>query len=437
MGMAMSVSGTNLDHGQRFNRRVVLETVRIHASISRAEIARLTGLSAQTVSNIAESLLGAGLLLEKRVRDGRRGQPPVNLEIDAAGGYSVGIAFDHRRIAAVLVDLAGGLVRQTELGVADAAPLPVLRQIEAAVRGLLRAQGLPRKRLLGVGVVAPALFEAGSLIALGPSSMPHWQGFPLEETLSRRLDCRVFVDNDATAAAIGEKLYGAGRALQHFFYIYCGVGLGGGMVLAGKPYRGSHMQAGELGHVIVEPNGRPCPCGNRGCLERYVSLSSALAALTGLPEGAEPVDPERLAKAHAAGDRGLLAWLEDAAAHLRQAIVGIENLLDPQTVIIGGILPEAMLDELILRLAPLPQSVAARRRAALPRIMRSAAGLDTPVLGAASLPVFAATTADTDVLFKRNAPERPRPAHDVERWPDLSQGTTRQGKALRSLGDRA
>ncbi len=397
----ISVSGTNLDHGQRFNRRVVLETVRIHASISRAEIARLTGLSAQTVSNIAESLLEAGLLLEKRVRDGRRGQPPVNLAIDPAGGHSVGIAFDHRRIAAVLVDLAGGLVRQTEIAVADAAPSSMLRQIEGTVRGLLRAKGLPRKRLLGVGVVAPALFEAGSLIALGPSSMPHWQGFPLEDRLAEKLDCPVFLDNDATAAAIGERLYGAGRALQHFFYIYFGVGLGGGMVLAGKPYRGAHGQAGELGHVIVEPNGKPCPCGNRGCLERYVSLSSAQSALTGLQEGAEPVDTDLLAHAHAAGEPRLAAWLEEATGRLRQAIIGIENLLDPQSVVIGGILPEAMLDELILHLAPLPQSVAARRRDALPRIMKSAAGLDTPALGAASLPVFDATTADTNMLLKR------------------------------------
>jgi predicted NBD/HSP70 family sugar kinase len=401
--MMMSISGTNLDRGQRFNRRVVLETVRTHRAISRAEIARLTGLSAQTVSNIAEALLEAGLLRESRVRDGRRGQPPVNLAIDPVGGHSVGLAFDHRRIAAVLVDLAGGLLRQSEVEVADPAPTPMLRQIEAAVRGLLRTQALPRRRLLGIGVVAPALFEAGSLIALGPSSMPHWQGFPLEERLAQSLGCPIFVDNDANAAAIGERLYGAGQALRHFFYIYFGVGLGGGMVFSGKPYRGSHGQAGELGHMIVEPNGKPCPCGNRGCLERYVSLSSAQAALTGLAEGAEPVDPERLASAHAAGEPRLSAWLEDAAARLRQAIIGIENLLDPQSVIIGGILPEAMLDELILRLAPLPQSVAARRRNALPRIMKSALGLDTPALGAASLPVFNATTADTDMLLKREA----------------------------------
>jgi predicted NBD/HSP70 family sugar kinase len=399
----MTVSGTNLDHGQRFNRRVVLETVRVQGAASRADIARLTGLSSQTVSNIAEALIGDGLLLERRVRDGRRGQPPVNLAIDPKGGYSVGVAFDHRRIAAVLVDLAGGLIRQDEAVVADAAPLSMLRQIEGLVRGLLRARSSVRRRLLGLGVVAPALFESGSLIALGPSSMPLWHGFPLEESLSKRLDCPVFLDNDATAAAIGEKLYGAGRALQHFFYVYFGVGLGSGMVLAGKPFRGGHGQAGELGHMIVEPNGRPCPCGNRGCLERYVSLSAAQAAFTGLPEGAEPIDPERLARAYAAGDPRLLAWLEEAAAKLRQVLVGVENLLDPQSVIIGGILPEPMLDRLIASLAPLPQSVAARRRDGLPRIMKATAGLDTPALGAASLPVFDATAADTRLLFKREA----------------------------------
>ncbi|MFI5015116.1 MAG: ROK family transcriptional regulator [Hyphomicrobiales bacterium] len=402
----MILSGTNLDHGQRFNRRVVLETVRVRQAISRAEIARLTGLSAQTVSNIAEALLRADLLVEKRVHDGRRGQPPVNLAINPEGGFSIGISFDHRRIAGVLVDLAGRLRQKTEIAIDEADPELVLRLIEGVVRALARPRGTRRGPMLGVGIVAPALFESGSLIALGPSSMQQWQGFPLEERLAARFDLPVFVDNDATAAAIGERLYGAGRTLRHFFYIYFGVGLGGGMVLSGNPYRGGHMRAGELGHVVVEPGGRPCPCGNRGCLERYASLSSAQAAMTGRPEGAVPVDPDRLAKAHAAGNSRLLAWLDDAAMHLRQAIIGIENLLDPQTIIIGGILPETLLDDLVTRIEPLPRSVAAERRDALPRLMKATAGIDTPALGAASLAIFDATTADYTMLFKRTAEPR-------------------------------
>ena len=95
----------------------------------------------------------------------------------------------------------------------------------------------------------------------------------------------VVVENDATAAAVGEQFHGAGRRLRDFFYVYIGVGVGGGMILSGHPYRGSAGRAGELGHVVVEPGGRPCACGNRGCLERYASLSAAQHALDGRPEG--------------------------------------------------------------------------------------------------------------------------------------------------------
>jgi predicted NBD/HSP70 family sugar kinase len=135
------------------------------------------------------------------------------------------------------------------------------------------------------------------------------------------------------------------------------------MILAGHPYRGHTGRAGELGHVIVEPGGRPCACGNRGCLECYASLSAAQAALQGLPEDAVPVDPAALA----AGAEALDGGLDLAATHLRTATTMIANLLDPEAIVIGGIIPDVLLARLIERLRALENSAALLPRAPRPR----------------------------------------------------------------------
>lgn len=384
----MALAGTNLEQARSYNRRVVVEIVRLSGPISRAEIARASGLSAQTVSNIAEELLRAGLLVASGRRTGGRGQPPIELQLDPAGGFTIGLSLDHRRLVAVLVDLAGD--RRAEVEIATAAPTPAeaLPLMADAVARLRRSARVAGRRILGAGVVMPTLFEAGSPISFGPTSLPAWDGFPLTERLSARLAMPVLVENDATAAAVGEQLYGAGRGLGDFLYVYFGVGLGSGLVVGGRPYRGAGGRAGELGHLVAVPGGRPCLCGNRGCLERYVSLAAAQAVASGPQADAADIDPARLEAAFVAGDPQLDAWLTEAAGHFRTALASVENLLDPETVILGGLLGPAMRRAFIKRLGPLAPSVADRPGRARPRVVEAALGPETPALGAAALPLF-------------------------------------------------
>ena len=144
--------------------------------------------------------------------------------------------------------------------------------------------------------------------------------------------------------------------------------------------------------------GRPCPCGNRGCLEQYASLASALAALSHPIEGTAE---EKLAAAFAARDEGLMAWVETAARHLRTAIVSLENIFDPEVVLLGGIIPEPLLDAIYERILPLPRSVTSRESADERRLVKSNFGPAIPAMGAASLALFEATSADLSLLFKK------------------------------------
>lgn len=392
--------GTNLDRAQRFNRRVVLETVRVHGPLSRADVARLTGLSAQTVTNIIDQFKPAGLLIEKPRRTGGRGQPPIDLIINPSAAFSVGISFDRQRLVVVLLDLSGAIRAEVQLPVSRATPDVILPLIESAVTELTGRTQISRELIWGAGIVMPVLVSQGHPTVLGPSSVPDWKDYPVEAELRKRLNLPVFLDNDATAAAIGELLFGAGRQFSDFVYIYLGVGVGGGIIISGRPYRGAFGMSGEIGHMISVPGGRPCPCGNRGCLERYVSLSAADAAFREVPEASGAIDLDRLYKGFEDKEPRLMQWLDEAAEHLRNAIVSVENLFDPQAVILGGPVPESILDALIERIEPSLISVSHRHGCASSKLLRAQSGLDSRVLGAASLAIFDSMAPDFLVLRK-------------------------------------
>lgn len=401
----MNLFGANLDHARRFNRRVVLETVRLRAPLSRADITRATGLAPQTISNIIAELTEAGLVRSVNRRSGARGQPAVDLDINPEGGFTVGVSISHGALLAILADVAGTPRDRVEVELASSAPEEAIAQIERAVTTMLSRQRIARRRVWGVGLVIPAIFQDDRLVALGEPALPGWRDVPIRQALQDRLSLPVLLENDATAAAIGERLYGAGKALTDFAYIYIGAGIGGGIFARGQPYRGGYGKSGEIGHIVIDTGGRPCSCGNRGCLERYASVSLGLAAIGLAQDGAKRSDIDRLAAAHEAGDPRLDSWLSEAAASLRQAIVTLENILDPQTVILGGVLPQPMLADLIARMSPLPKSVSSNKSAAAPRVIAAETGPDTPALGAATLPVFDGMTPELSLLFKEDVVE--------------------------------
>jgi predicted NBD/HSP70 family sugar kinase len=405
MARSSGFEGTNLDTAHSYNRNLVIEAIRVHRMLSRADLTRLTGLAPQTISNITASLIAADLILTERRGGGGRGQPPVDLSLNPRGGYAFGASIGKQHVLVVLVNLRGDQIGKVAIDAERAPPDRVLRDVTAAVRNLRRRHLRTNDRVLGTGVAMTGLTTGGHFIGLAPDDMiAQWRDRSLAAELGRALNMPIFTDNDARAAAVGEALHGEGRRYRDFVYLYFGVGIGGGIIHAGQPFRGCYGRAGEFGHMIVRPGGRACPCGNRGCLERYASLSSALEALD--RPGADPSTV--LAEALAAGDVRLEAWVDAAAECLQTAIVNIENIFDPETVLLGGVLPEPLLDALYRRILPLPRSVASQRSDPATRVKKSTPGPTIPAMGAASLALFDATSAASSLLFKSNG-EAPRP----------------------------
>jgi predicted NBD/HSP70 family sugar kinase len=377
--------GNNPERSRTHNRRVVLDVVRLHGPIGRTDIARRARLTAQAVSNIVGELVAEGLLLEHGRRRSGRGQPPIQFSVNAGGAATIGIEIGARRLTAVAVDLGGGLRAQLRRSLAGTEPDVVVPQIAGAVAELKAALGPTPPALLGIGVVMPGPFGVEGLTSVGPTTLAGWAGLDAGALVEAATGEPVFVENDATAAAVGERLHGAARGFRTFCLVYFGQGLGLGILIDGRPFSGAFGNAGELGHVVVAPGGRACTCGNHGCLERYVSLEALQERLAAAGHAERGLDA--IAALHAAGDPTVAAWIVEAAGHLRPQIATLENLLDPEAVLVGGVLPEAVIADLVAALKPLPLSVASRFRDS-PRVITGTTGRLTAALGAAALPLF-------------------------------------------------
>lgn len=382
-GPAQVAIGKNPERSRDHNRRVVLDIVRRHGALGRMQIARLTQLTAQAVANICEDLVSEGLLMETGRLKAGRGQPPIQFAVNPAGAATVGIEIATDQMVTTVLDLTGQVQYKHIRPLSDSTPN---KTVPKFLEELERARSSYTSRLLGIGVVMPGPFDIDGMSSVGPTTLPGWGGIDAAALLQEACGTTVTVENDATAAAVAERLFGAGHAISNFCMIYFGGGLGLGMIHDGAPYRGAFGNAGEIGHVVVVPEGRLCPCGHQGCLERYASLHALHEKFAG---AGRPIpafdDVEHL---YRQGDPLVLDWIDEAARYLGPMIAMLENILDPETVILGGALSDVVIDAIIGRMDRLPTSVAGRRMRALPRVMRGQTGQYTAALGAAALPLF-------------------------------------------------
>lgn len=356
--------GTNQETGRPHNRRIVLETIRRHGPLSRAAITRHVGLTIQTVSTITSELIERGFIALRPGVPKGRGFPAPSLVVNPDGGYACGVYVTPRGFEAGLINLAGELLDRRAFDAPQLSADAAFAAIAATVAELVA--GRPQDRIIGIGMAMPGPFDIESMSFVGPTTMEGWRGVDVHARLTAAVPFPAFVAVDSAAAAQGELLYGIGERLRNFYYLYLGVGLGGCAIHDGQVVRGAWGNAGEVGHIPLIPDGAPCPCGNRGCLERYLSLE---------------------AHERRSAETGEAAWLVEVAPVLRSAIVTIENLFDPETIVLGGLAPRALQERILALADDLPNSLAARRDRTTPRLVLSEIGADAVLRGAASLAV--------------------------------------------------
>jgi len=396
--------GTNLLKVRDFNQQVVLETIRGTRGVSRTELAHETGLTAQTISNIVRRLLDEGLVVETGKKSSARGgKPKVNLEINPDAGYALGAQIDRDEIALVLLNLGGQPLRRVRpVMPAGQAPEEVVRLLAKAAKELIQEAGGVDRKMLGLGVASPGPLDPVNGVLYEPPGFKNWEEVPIKQMLQERTGYPVLVDNDAMAAAVGERWVGKARGTDNYAFVYNGWGLGAGLFLEGHVYRGATGTAGEFGHTSLDPNGPECECGNRGCLIRYCSPREIISAVERRLCAGESsslryswlkkpgqLDLATIRAAAIAGDRVAAEELAASGRMLGRAIVGMVNLLDLQMVVLGGkALGEAAYIyrrevEEALRKILYPE----RREV---RVELSCAGEDSGAVGAASVVLHAA-----------------------------------------------
>jgi len=381
--------------GARYSNRVrLLQALLRHPARSRAELGRQLGLSRATVTALLNELEQVGMVEQQTADEDRPpaiGRPPLQVSLARDAAFAVGLDFGHRHVRSAVCDLHGGIVAdQWAATEVDDHPVASLNLAERLTVAALAEARVDRSQVIGVGagLAAPVDSTGGEVHADGILS--GWDGIEPAAELEQRLGLAVQVENDANAGAMGEHLFGAGRGVGDMIYLRLSAGVGLGLILGGRPYRGVTGVAGELGHIPTVENGLICRCGNRGCLETIAS-PVAVADLLSRSRGERIALPQLLELVRL-GDRGARRAVADAGEAVGVAIAATVNVLNPALVIIGGELAAA--GEVLLG----PIRAAVERRAVVPaaqavQIVQGALGEHAEVLGAAALPLARAPEA--------------------------------------------
>lgn len=381
--------GSNLAGVRAYNERLILSVVRRNPGVAKAEIARGTGLSAQTVSVIVRELESEGLLERlARVR-GRVGQPSVPLRIAPDGAFALGLKVGRRSADLVLMDFAGGVRDERHWTYAYPDPDRMLGPLEQAVAELTgKLTPDARRRIVGLGVALPfELWNWVEQVGGPPEVLAAWKSFDVRAELEARLGLAVIVSNDATAACGAELTFGVGRKYRDFIYLFIGSFAGGGVVLNGALHVGSRGNAGALGSMPA-----PGPHGTRQLIQTasLVCLEARIAAAGG--------DPAVLFRGLDGWDAigGLLdPWIAEAADGLAHAIVASAAVIDFEAAIIDGWLPPDVRARLV---AATRRAVGAMDLQGISpiEVVEGAVGPNARALGGASLPLAARFLIERD-----------------------------------------
>ncbi len=334
---------------RKVNKSIVLNMIRLHAPISRAQVANLTGLNRGTVSNIVNVLINEGLVYEDEQKGSGIGRPAISLGLRPDGGAVIGVEIGVDFIAILLTNFVAETLWETRLQTdASQSQTNIISQAEQLIDQAIFLANEQRLRPLGIGLGLPGLVnvQQGNLI-MAPNL--HWENVPLRLMWNQRFHLPIYIENEANLAALGEYYFGVARNVDNFIYLSAGIGLGGGIVMGGKLFRGGHGYAGEIGHIQRDPAGEQCGCGRIGCWETQVGPRAVLHRVK--KELRDQSDPLLLNACSGEVDNLTFKMvvqfalegnilcrqaIEEVAVYLGMGIVDMIHVFDPELVLIGG-----------------------------------------------------------------------------------------------------
>ena len=389
--------GTNLPRMGDFNLTVILDAIRRSSGgLSRVELAQIVGLSPQTISNISRRLLDQNLIVEAGKEGSGPGKPRTILRLNPAGMYAVGVHLDPTVTTFVVLDLVGSVVRHSRINTPGASdPDGIIAIIASEIKDLVAASGVDPDKIAGLGVAAPGPINLDEGTVVDPPLLLGWDRVPLRDALAEATGLSTLVDKDVTSAAVAETWAGGPSGEGSFVFMYMGTGIGCGIVLNDEVVRGTSGNAGEIGHIVVDPGGALCDCGQHGCVKSsaipqvLVAQAEAAGVLNGsLRDRSAPAVQERFAQLCAIADAGneeARDIIRGSAVLVARAVSAITNALDVDRVVFGGPF-WTCLSEAYLELIPaLVDANSATRKIHGIEVVGTGVGEDVGAVGAACL----------------------------------------------------
>ncbi|MGD8110565.1 ROK family transcriptional regulator [Vibrio sp. TRT 17S01] len=354
-------------------QKKLLATCRQHGSVSRAKIVELTGLRSGSVTSLSKELLAMNLIREgQRERIGR-GQPIIPLELNPYGAFSFGVSFQIQRIEIGLSNFCGEVLEQVNIPYKEASPIEeVLTSIHGLIQGLIDKHKLHRARVLGIGVSMPGPANGDGKTIHTIQPLAHWRAEPLTEKFGEFFDWPVWIDNDCNAAVVGEFYSGCWPEVKNMVLIEIGHGVGGGAIVNGQLYRGSRLNAGEIGtyYTIIGDEKRPTV---RKLMQSLDQSGIDCQSPADIPDSSHPIVSD---------------WVKETAYYLKPLIVLTIGWLDPDCVIFGGQCPPHLSNAIIKEMNIEASWKLFQRDYPVAQISATRVGVSLNTYGACMYPVF-------------------------------------------------
>ena len=382
---------------KQLNVSAVLRVIRDNGSLSRAEIAKLTGLTPASVTNITKILIEDKFLIESKIGESSGGRPPIILELNPDARYVIGIGIGVGVIDVVITNLSAKIISKKSMIIGDERYdyNLVFAGLVNLINEVIELSNIERKNILGAGVALHGIVNAKSGESIH-SLYYGWKNINIKKRLEDELQLAIYVDNDVRAMALGESLFGATKDISNFVTLNISNGIGAGIIINNTPYYGVDFSAGEIEHIAVELDGDKCNCGNYGCLETVASNNNITKkAIKLIKQGVsssliKDIDNinnltiEDICNAAKNGDEMSITVLKEAARYIGIAITNLINILNPTAIVVVGEIFENT-TYAIDTLSEIVKNRGFKLSSENVRIIRSLLGRDASVIGAATL----------------------------------------------------
>jgi glucokinase-like ROK family protein len=335
--------------------RLVLHLIHSGVHNSRLELAREADLSPASITSIVQRLMTKGLVIESEPARSNLGRRPVPLEIRSDAAHLVGVDLGSIYLRIVITDINGNIIHKyrTPTGMAEGRKR-VLEKTFQSIEEAIKGSGLSPSAIRGIGIAHSGVIDSDAGLVISyprPGQMAEWKNIPLRQIFQDQFKVPCLLEDSIRTTTTAEKCFGLGKDLDNFLYINVGMGIGAGIFLDGKLYRGAGGSAGEFGHITADENGPLCSCGNNGCLETVASCGAIIRAVrTAIEQGIDSkirdladgdldkVSIEIIAQAVAENDSLAFRVLQKAASYIAIGLADLVNLLNPRVMICGGAL---------------------------------------------------------------------------------------------------